>query len=571
MHNIMKYIKKHIKRIALGLSFKFVGTIMNLIIPFLLSYIIDEVIPTENIKLIIILGIVMILCGLTDWSFNIIGNRNASAVARDITRELRHDLFTKIITLSEHQVDELKVPSLVSRMTNDTYNIHNTIGMLQRLGIRAPILLLGGIIITLILDPVLSAILIATLPFICMLVYFVNKKGMPLYGKLQLKVDKLVQTVRETFSGIRVIKALSKEEYQKRKLKDANVNVVQSEEVAAKTMAVTSPVMNFILNIGLVCVILVGAFRVDSNLTEAGKIIAFTTYFTIILNAMMAITRMFIMISKASASMMRINEVLDYPADLLTKDFIKQNKDYITFENVSFSYEDIKNNIENLSFSIPKGGTVGIIGPTGSGKTTLINLLMRFYDPKCGRIYLDGKDLRSYDEGQLRSKFGTVFQQDILFSKTIKENIVFNRDISDEMLEKALRVSQAKDFVSKTSEGLDTVLAQRGTNLSGGQKQRLLIARALANNPEILVLDDSSSALDYKTDSLLRKAIMEEYKPTLFIVSQRISSISNLDLIIVIDKGKVISMGRHEDLLETCSLYQDIYKLEVGNYGSTSA
>ena len=229
MHNIMKYIKKHIKRIALGLSFKFVGTIMNLIIPFLLSYIIDEVIPTENIKLIIILGVVMILCGLTDWSFNIIGNRNASAVARDITRELRHDLFTKIITLSEHQVDELKVPSLVSRMTNDTYNIHNTIGMLQRLGIRAPILLLGGMIITLILDPVLSAILIATLPFICMLVYFVNKKGMPLYGKLQLKVDKLVQTVRETFSGIRVIKALSKEEYQKQKLKDANVNVVQSE------------------------------------------------------------------------------------------------------------------------------------------------------------------------------------------------------------------------------------------------------------------------------------------------------------------------------------------------------
>ena len=286
---------------------------------------------------------------------------------------------------------------------------------------------------------------------------------------------------------------------------------------------------------------------------------------------MMAITRMFIMISKASASMMRINEVLDYPEDLLTKDYIKQNKDYITFENVSFSYEDIKNNIEDLSFSIPKGGTVGIIGPTGSGKTTLINLLMRFYDPKCGRIYLDGKDLRSYDEGELRSKFGTVFQQDILFSKTIKENIIFNRDISDEMLEKALRVSQAKDFVCKTSEGLDTILAQRGTNLSGGQKQRLLIARALANNPEILILDDSSSALDYKTDSLLRKAIMEEYKPTLFIVSQRISSISNLDLIIVIDKGKAIAMGRHEELLETCSLYQDIYKLEVGNYGSTSA
>ena len=571
MHNLGKYIKKHIFRIIGGMSLKFIGTIMNLIIPFLLSYIIDEVIPTGNITLIVILGFVMLGCGFIDWSFNIMGNRRASAVARDITRELRHDLYRKITYLSERQVDELTIPSLVSRMTNDTYNVHNVIGMLQRMGIRAPILLLGGMIITLILDPVLASILIATLPFICLIVYLVNKKGMPLYGKLQLKVDKLVQTVRETFSGIRVVKALSKEDYQKQKLKDANIDVVRSEETAAKTMAVTSPIMNLILNFGLVIVILVGAFRVDSNLTEAGKIIAFTTYFTTILNAMLAITRMFIMISKASASVVRINQVLDYPLDLEELKLAKENKEYITFDNVSFSYEDIKNNLENIAFTVPKGSSVGIIGPTGSGKTTLINLLMRFYDPKKGKIYLDGKDLRSYDKQVLRSKFGTVFQQDILFSRTIKENIVFNRDITDEAIEKALRVSQAKDFVEKTADGLETVLAQKGMNLSGGQKQRLLIARALADNPEILVLDDSSSALDYKTDSLLRKSIMEEYSPTLFIVSQRISSISNLDLIIVMDKGRAVAMGKHDDLLKTCDIYQDIYRLEVGNHGSTSA
>ena len=571
MHNLGKYIKKHIFRIIGGMSLKFIGTIMNLIIPFLLSYIIDEVIPTGNITLIVILGFVMLGCGFIDWSFNIMGNRRASAVARDITRELRHDLYRKITYLSERQVDELTIPSLVSRMTNDTYNVHNVIGMLQRMGIRAPILLLGGMIITLILDPVLASILIATLPFICLIVYLVNKKGMPLYGKLQLKVDKLVQTVRETFSGIRVVKALSKEDYQKQKLKDANIDVVRSEETAAKTMAVTSPIMNLILNFGLVIVILVGAFRVDSNLTEAGKIIAFTTYFTTILNAMLAITRMFIMISKASASVVRINQVLDYPLDLEELKLAKENKEYITFDNVSFSYEDIKNNLENISFTVPKGSSVGIIGPTGSGETTLINLLMRFYDPKKGKIYLDGKDLRSYDKQVLRSKFGTVFQQDILFSRTIKENIVFNRDITDEAIEKALRVSQAKDFVEKTADGLETVLAQKGMNLSGGQKQRLLIARALADNPEILVLDDSSSALDYKTDSLLRKSIMEEYSPTLFIVSQRISSISNLDLIIVMDKGRAVAMGKHDDLLKTCDIYQDIYRLEVDNHGSTSA
>ena len=525
MNTIKPYLKENKWLILAAISIKFISAIMNLIIPLLLSFIIDDVIPTGNITNIILLGILMIICSGLCLIGDICGNRMASKGARNITRSLRHDLFTKITYLSEKQVDELGIPSLVSRMTNDTYNVHNTIGMLQRMGVRAPILIIGGIVITMFLDPILSLILVAVFPLICLVVFFVTRKGLPLYGKVQLKVDKLTQRVRETTSGIRVIKALSKEEYQKDKLREANLDVVNHEKKASTTMAKSSPILNFILNVGLVLVIFVGAYRVDGGLSEPGKIIAFTTYFTLILNAMMAITRMFMMISKASASLGRITEVMNYPKDLENSYHSDNDSSYIIFENVNFSYNNIKKNIDNLSFKVAKGSSVGIIGATGTGKSTIINLLMRFYDPNSGAIYINGKNIKEYDEGALRNMFGTVSQQDALFSNTIGYNVDFNRNLDEESIMKAIKASQAYNFVFNEKEGLDTMLNARGTNLSGGQKQRLLIARALANNPEILVLDDSSSALDYKTDSLVRKSIIEEYHPTLFIISQRISSI----------------------------------------------
>ena len=571
MNTLKPYIKENKWLIITAISIKFFSAMMNLIIPFLLSFIIDDVIPTGNIANIILLGILMIICSALCLIGDICGNRTASKGARNITRSLRHDLFTKITYLSEKQVDEIGIPSLVSRMTNDTYNIHNTIGMLQRMGVRAPILIIGGIGITLFLDPVLSLILIAVFPLICLVVFFVTRRGLPLYGQVQLKVDKLTQRVRETTSGIRVIKALSKEEYQKEKLKEANLDVVNQEKKASTTMALSSPILNFILNFGLVLVIFIGSYRVNGGLSEPGKIIAFTTYFTLILNAMMAITRMFMMISKASASLGRITEVMDYPKDLENSYHKEIDGEYIVFDNVNFSYNNIRKNIENLSFKVPKGSSVGIIGATGTGKSTIINLLMRFYDPNSGAIYINGKNIKEYDEGILRSMFGTVSQQDTLFSNTILYNVDFNRNLSNEQIMKAINVSQAYNFVFNEKEGLETMLNARGTNLSGGQKQRLLIARALANDPEILILDDSSSALDYKTDLLVRQSIISEYNPTLFIISQRISSIMNLDQIIVMDNGKAVAIGKHEELLENCSIYQDIYKLEVGNHGIANA
>lgn len=570
MNVLAPYLKKNKGTIILTVSIKFISSILNLIVPFLLSYIIDDAIPTGDMYYIILLGFLMIICSALCIVGDIIGNRLASKGAREITRELRHDLFTKITYLSEKQVDQLTIPSLVSRMTNDTYNIHNTVGMLQRMGVRAPILIIGGIGITMFQDPVLALVLLGLFPIICLVVVFVTKKGFPLYGKVQLKVDALTLRVRETISGIRVIKALSKEEYQKEKLKEANKAVVEQEQEASLTMARTSPIMNFILNLGLVLVIFIGAYRIAGGASDPGKVVSFTTYFTIILNAMMAITRMFMMVSRASASLGRIKEVMEYPKDLLITYQKDNDDDFIVFDNVSFSYNNIKNNISNLSFKVPLGGSVGIIGGTGSGKTTIINLLMRFYDVNEGAIYVDGKNIKEYDDSKLKTMFGTVFQQDTLFSNTIHYNVDFNRNLSPEQIEKALKVAQAYDFVYNDKEGLETELTARGNNLSGGQKQRLLIARALANDPKILVLDDSSSALDYKTDSLLRSAIIKEYNPTLFIISQRISSIMNMDQIIVMDDGVAVAIGKHEELLETCKIYQDIYKLEVGNHGGAT-
>ena len=571
MNTLKPYLKENRRLIITAISIKFISAMMNLVIPFLLSYIIDEAIPSGNKTYIFALGFIMVICSMLCLIGDICGNRTASKGSRNITRSLRHDLFTKITYLSEKQVDEIGIPSLVSRMTNDTYNVHHTIGMLQRMGVRAPILIIGGIGITMFLDPILSLILVAVFPIICLVVYFVTKRGLPLYSKVQLRVDNLTQRVRETTSGIRVIKALSKEEYQKEKLKEANLAVVNQERKASTTMAMSSPILNFILNFGLVLVILVGAYRVNDGLSEPGKIIAFTTYFTLILNAMMAITRMFMMISKASASLGRITEVINYPQDLVNSYHKDDNSAYIIFDDVNFSYNNVRKNIDKLSFKVPKGSSVGIIGATGTGKSTIINLLMRFYDPDSGSIYLNGKNIKEYDEGELRSMFGAVMQQDALFSNTILYNVDFNRNLSEENIIKALKTAQAYDFVFNEKNGLDTQLNARGTNLSGGQKQRLLIARALANNPDILILDDSSSALDYKTDAMLRKAIKEEYDPTLFIISQRISSIMNSDQIIVMDNGVAVAIGKHEELLENCKIYQDIYKLEVGNHGSTGA
>lgn len=565
MKIIFRYLRPYYLRMFFGLIIKMLGTLMDLGLPWVLAYIIDNIIPLQKVSLILWWGLVMVALSVGARSFNIIANRMAAWVARNTTRTLRHDLFEKILSLSGAQLDYFTIPSLEARMTSDTYNIHSMIGMMQRIGVRAPIILIGGIIITSTLEPVLTLVLVGVLPFLAFIVILVSKKGIPLYIKLQQSVDKMVRVVRENITGIRVIKALSKSEYEKKRFLNVNTELMDKELAAGTTMAITNPAMNLMLNIGLTLVVIVGAYRVNLGASQPGKIVAFLSYFAIMLQAVMAITRIFVVYSKASASAARIAQVLNTPEDLQTEEILEKLRPeyHIAFNHVSFSYSK-EPNIVDVDFGIKKGESLGIIGSTGSGKTTLINLLMRFYDVDEGSITIDGRDIRSFDKQELRRKFGVVFQNDVLFADKIIENISIGRELSYERVREAAEDAQAAAFISELEGELDFSLAIKGNNLSGGQKQRLLIARALAGKPEILILDDSSSALDYRTDSLLRKAIREKYSDTTTIViAQRISSVMKLDHILVLEDGKMAGYGTHEELLYYCSVYQEIYQSQM--------
>lgn len=570
MKKVFTYLKPYRLRMLFGFIIKVLGTFMDLGLPWVLAYIIDDVIPYGKISLILWWGLSMIVLSVGARTFNIIANRMAARVARNTVENLRHDLFDKILSLSGTQLDHFTVPSLEARMTSDTYNIHSMVGMMQRIGVRAPIILIGGIIITSTLEPVLTLVLAGVLPFLAFVVYLVSKKGIPLYSLQQVSVDRMIRVVRENITGIRVIKALSKTPYEKNRFAKTNTEVVDKELKAGITMAITNPIMNLLLNLGLTLVVIVGAFRVNSGASEPGKIVAFLSYFTIMLHAVMAITRIFVVISKATASAARIAEVLEEEEDLkvITGAACQENRenledDHVAFRHVSFSYTK-EPCIMDIDFSIKKGGSLGIIGSTGSGKTTLINLLMRFYDVADGCIAIDGRDIRTFDKLGLRRKFGVVFQNDVLFADKISENISIGRDLTEDQIIMAVQHAQAANFIEELDGKEDYKLAIKGSNLSGGQKQRLLIARALAGKPEILILDDSSSALDYKTDSLLRKALHENYDgTTTIVIAQRISSVMKLDHILVMEDGRMAGYGSHDELLKTCEVYQEIYESQL--------
>ena len=565
MKLIFRYVRPYLKRMSLGLTIKFLGTIMDLFLPYILAHIIDEIVPLKDMTLVIRWGLLMLLCSFLAILGNVIANRMAAWVARETTRRLRHDLFRKISYLSNRQIDGFTVPSLISRMTTDTYNIHRMVGMMQRIGIRAPILVIGGVAVTLTLDPVLALVLTCMLPVILFIVFLVSRRSIPLFDHLQKSVDTMVRVVRENASGVRVIKALSRTEGEKARFESVNRQVMQDENRANMVMAFSKPGMNLTLNLGLVLVVLVGAHRVNSGLSGPGVITAFLTYFTIILNAMMSITRVLTMWSKALASADRIETVLAAP-DQLTPQPIpeKQEEAHIVFDHVSFSYNGRENNLEDIDFSLNRGESLGIIGPTGAGKSTLAGLLMRFYDVSQGSIRVNGRDVRAYDLKDLRAQFGVVFQNDILFKKSIGENIRIGRQLDMERLEQAAKDAQAAFFIEETG-GMAASLEARGVNLSGGQKQRLLIARALAGRPDVLILDDSSSALDYQTDARLRQTIHKDYgDTTTVIIAQRVSSVKNCDKILVLEDGKLSGFGTHEELLRSCQLYQEISRLQMG-------
>ena len=563
-----------------GFLVKILGTFADLGLPWVLSYILDDVVPLGRISLVLWWGVVMFFLAVAARLLNIRANRMASKVARDTIEEVRHDLFHKIMYLSGNQTDRIGIPSLISRLTADSYNVHSMIGRVQRIGVRAPIILMGGILITFTLEPVLTLVLIATLPLLSVLVYRVSKKGIPLYTKVSQSVDGVVRIMRENINGIRVVKALSKTDYEYGRFKEQNGALAEHEFKAGITMALSGPMMNLILNLGLTAIVVVGAYRVNAGASMPGRIVAFLSYFTMILHAMMAITRVFVDISKAAASANRIGLVLSEgdellvrarEADKLSGEDATEIPPRIEFLNVSFGYHaasggEDKLCLKNLNFRIMPGESLGILGATGSGKSTVINLLMRFYDVNSGSVRVDGRDVREYTPKELREKFAVVFQNDTVFHDSIMENICFGREIGEEEVMAAAKDACAYDFIMEKEDGFLSEAAIGGANLSGGQKQRLLITRALAGKPEILVLDDSSSALDYKTDAKLRRAIRKHYAGTnIVMVAQRVSSLMGLDHILVLEDGEAIGYGRHEELLKDCEVYREIYEVQMGS------
>ena len=567
MKLFFKYSKPFASFVCLGLFIKVLGSLTELIIPFILEHIIDVAVPAGSMKAVLFWGAVMIAVALLTLVLNIVANRMAAKVARNVTEGVRHDLFHRVMYLTAAQIDKLTVPSLESRLTSDTFQIHRVTGMVLRMGIRAPILLIGGVLVTLALDPVMTLVMLGTLPLIGVSVFLVSKKGIRLFTGVQEKVDAMTGVVRENATGIRVVKALSKTDYEKRHFDRSNNDLVRAEKRAQLTMALSNPLITFFLNAGLAAVIVVGAYRVQGELTKPGVIIAFMSYFTLIANAMIAITRIFTMMSRGIASANRISEVIDLPQELTPVEKTKKcsREGYAVFDHVDFSYGKMKKTLTNIDFALPKGGTLGIIGATGSGKSTVIQLLMRYYDADKGAIYIDGRDVRSYESDELYSKIGIVRQNDFIYNDTIEENISFGRDLPHEDVEAAAKIAQAHDFISDIEDGYSHELTSKGTNVSGGQRQRLLISRALAGKPELLILDDSSSALDYKTDANLRRAISENLKGTTqVIVAQRVSSIMNSDLILVLDEGEIVAAGTHEELMESCAVYKEISDSQLG-------
>ena len=571
MKLVIKYLRPFGFSLLIGFIIKVAGTLVELALPYILSHMVDHVVPdnapTGNLTPVFIWGGIMILCALAALVLNIVANRMAARVAKDAARAVRHDLFAKTMRLSPRQTDKFGIPELETRLTSDTYNIHHFLGMIQRIGVRAPILLIGGIAVSYFLDWRLATVMVCLLPFIGVSVFYISRRGVPLYSASQKAGDDMVRVVREDIGGIRVIKALSKKEYERERFDRVNRALVKNEKKAALTMALTNPLITILLNAGLVAVVLVGAYLVNVDLTEQGKIISFIQYFTLISNAMIVINRIFIMSTKCIASANRIEAVLDAPVELAPEDggLPLPTKDHIVFENVSFSYNGEQNDLENISFSLPRGGTLGIIGATGSGKSTLLRLLLRNYDPDAGKIYINGKNIRGMRHEELCAMFGTAMQNDFVYADTVRENICFGREVDDEDLALALRVAQAEEFVSAFPEGVEHELTGKGTNVSGGQRQRLLIARALTGKPEILILDDASSALDYKTDAALRRDLRLHFEnTTTVVVAQRVSSVMHADLILVLDEGRIIGKGNHEQLLENCPVYREIRDSQMG-------
>ncbi len=563
MIKLFKNLKPYLLPIIGVIVLIFIQSMSELYLPTLMGDIVDEGIAKQNIPYIWKTGGLMVLVTIGGTLAALLASFLASRVGTGFGRDLRNKVFRKVESYSLHEFDEISTPSLITRTTNDITQVQNVATTILRMFVRAPMMAVGGIIMAVTKDAKLSLILVGVVIALAIIIGIVAKVSIPLFKSMQNKIDKLNMVMRERLSGVRVIRAFNRVSNEKEKFKDANYDLTDTTIKVNKIMALLMPLMMLLMNITTIAIIWFASYRIDAGALQVGDLMAFIQYVMQIMFGLVMLTMLFVMVPRASVSAVRINEVLDKDPDIKdTNNVVSFKKEgHLEFKNVSFRYHGAEEYaIENISFEAKPGQVTAIVGGTGAGKTTLVNMIPRFYDVSEGEVLLNGQPIQVMSQKQLRDKIGFVPQKAVLFTGTIKDNIEFGSDgYSDEKIEKAITTAQAKEFVDQMEKGLDSEIAQGGTNVSGGQKQRLSIARALAKEPEIYVFDDSFSALDFKTDAKLRKALEEETKEgTVLIVAQRITTVMNADQILVLDNGKILARGTHSELLNSSDVYREI-------------
>ena len=566
MLRLFRYLKDYKKESFLAPLFKMLEATFDLLVPLVVAKIIDNGIAGSDSNYVLKMGGVLILLAMLGLTFSIIAQYFAAKASAGFGKQLRHDLFKHIGTLSYTQIDEHGASTFVTRMTADINQIQTQVNMVLRLLLRSPFIVFGAMIMAFFVDFKTALVFAVAIPVLSIIVYGIMLITIPLYRRVQNMLDKVMGSTRENFNGTRVIRAFNQENKEIDNYNEENAILNKFQIFAGKISTLMNPATYIVINFAIIAILWVGGKRVDSGYLTQGKVVALVNYMSQILVELIKLASLIINLTKAFACARRVNEIFDITPDMtegtLTEGSDKNIK--VEFDDVSLTYKNAGDaSISGVNLKVKTGESVGIIGGTGSGKTTLVNMIPRFYDATEGVVRIEGDDIREFKIEDLRNKVGVVPQKALLFKGTIRRNLMWgNENATEEDLVDALKRSQSYDFVMEKENGIDSVVAQSGRNFSGGQKQRLSIARALVRKPEILILDDSSSALDFATDAKLRAAIRELKGVTTFIVSQRASSIMHADQIVVLDDGKVVGLGKHEELLENCEVYREIYNTQ---------
>lgn len=562
MRYLLKYFKGYIKEVIIAPLFKLTEAGFELLVPLIVAAMIDVGITNNDTPYIIKCAFILVLLGAVGLTVAITAQYFAAKAAVGFSCRIRHELMEHIGTLSFSDLDNIGTSTLIARITGDVNQIQQGVNMFLRLLLRSPFIVFGAMIMAFIVDSKAALVFVAVIPILFLIVFAIILITMPKYKKVRLANDSVMTSARENLSGARIIRAFNMEEHETEVFCERTSLWTRLNKVTGTISALLNPLTLVIINLGIAAVIYSGAIRVDTGVLSQGEVVALYSYMAQILVEVIKLANTVILVTKSFAAGSRVAEVLNTENVQKVIESNKSSNSYIEFSNVSLAYHGSDEALSNISFTASRGETVGIIGSTGSGKTSLVALLARFYDATKGDIYIDGKDIKSYEISALRRKIGFVMQKSELFSGTIRENLLFgNENAEKEQIKTAIEYSQSVDIIASKSNGLDEKIEQGGKNLSGGQRQRLSIARALIREPEILVLDDSTSALDAVTDANLRKAIKDlPSAPTVFIVSQRTSSIMNCDKIIVLDDGETVGIGTHKELLLSCKVYREIYE-----------